>query len=72
MIGSTPDPIPVTKPEVALIVKKPYPEELHVPPGVASLIVIVDETHTEVGPEIIAGNGFTVNVLNAKQPVGKI
>lgn len=34
---------------------------LHVPPVIASLSVVVRPTHTASGPEIAAGNGFTVS-----------
>lgn len=42
---------------------------LHVPPGVASLNVIFEFTHTAAGPPTGAGNGFTVTTVEVAQPV---
>ena len=42
---------------------------LHMPPGVVELSATDEPTHTEPGPVIAAGNGFTVTVVIARQPV---
>jgi hypothetical protein len=64
--------IPVTRPVAGTIVIVPL-GVLHVPPGVASVTVIVDPTHTLVGPPIGAGSGLivivTLPVINILQPV---
>ena len=41
---------------------------LHVPPGVASVSVVVSPIHTLVPPAIAAGDGITVTVRKAVQP----
>jgi len=47
------------------------PELLHVPPAVASVIVIVDPpAHTTELPLIAAGSAFTVAITTERQPVG--
>ena len=45
---------------------------LHVPPGDASVNVMVWPTHTAGGPRIGAGNGLTVTVNDAVQEVGSV
>jgi len=45
---------------------------VHTPPGVASKSVIVELSHTTVGPEISAGNGLTVMVVIAAHVVGSV
>ena len=57
--------IPEDEPMVAIAVLL----LLHVPPVGASLNVIVDPEQTLLGPEIFPGNGFTVIVVAAIQPV---
>ena len=46
-------------------------ELLHVPPAGGALSVIVDPTHSAVGP-VMAGNGFTVTVVVLQQLVGNV
>ena len=61
---------PVTSPEVP-IVATPVLTLLHVPPGVAS-VNVVDEVGQIINDPVVpiaAGNGFTVTVLVAAQPV---
>lgn len=53
---------PVTTPVVELMVAAP-PVPLHVPPGDASVSVVVAPMHTTGDPEIGDGNGLTVTVL---------
>ena len=65
--GDTPDTIPVNEPIVATAV---FPLA-HLPPGVASVKVDGIPTHTLVEPVMAAGNGLTVSVATAKQPVAK-
>ncbi len=45
---------------------------LQVPPTVASVNVVVKPTQTAIGPDIAAGNGLTVTVAVAIQPVGNV
>ena len=45
---------------------------LQMPPAVTSLISIVDPEHTDVGPVIGDGNGFTITILVASHPVGNV
>ncbi len=42
---------------------------LHVPPVTASVSVVVNPIHTLLVPDIAAGNGFTVNVIDVAHPV---
>lgn len=63
-----PDTTPVDAPAVATL---PSPE-LHVPPPVASLSVVVAPGHTLNVPVMAAGTGLTVTVVVVKQPVGRI
>ena len=44
----------------------------HVPPGVALLSAMVAPKQTAEGPEIVAGNGKTVTVATALQPVLRV
>jgi hypothetical protein len=59
---TTPDeaPMPTTLPL----------EELHVPPKVASVCVIVFPAQSTDTPDIAAGNAFTVAISASKHPVG--
>ena len=59
---------PVTTPVVAPIVKS-VPVVLQLPPGVPSATVIIEPSHTAVGPVITAGSGFTVMIAVVAQPV---
>ena len=61
---TTPDPDPAVAVLVLLL--------LQVPPGDPSLSVIVDPTHTTVGPVMFTGSGFTVTPVNVLQPVGNV
>jgi hypothetical protein len=67
--AATPVVIPV-EPTVAI----PMALELHTPPVVALLRAIVAAAHTADAPVIVPalGNGFTVIVLVARQPVDKV
>ena len=56
LTGATPETIPEALPTVATSVLL----LLHVPPAVASVSETVEPAHTASGPEIRAGNGFTV------------
>ena len=60
--------MPVTIPVLPIVATDGVPE-LHVPPGVASVNVIVEPWHTEDSPPIAAGKGFTVTVTLLLQPV---
>ena len=46
--------------------------ELHVPPFVLLLKLVVELTHTLVDPLITEGKPFTVIVLEATHPVGNV
>ena len=63
---STPADKPVTTP-VLIFMDALVLLTLQLPEGVASLKVIVEDTHTFAGPVIACGNGFTVIVADAKQ-----
>ena len=68
VIIAVPAELPVTFPEpppVTVVLS-----ELHVPPLVASLSVIVELSHTLTGPVIAAGFGLTVIIIVARQPAG--
>lgn len=56
----TPFTMPVVEPTVAFVLV-----ELHVPPGVVFVSVILEPSHTLKGPPISAGSGFTVIVVMA-------
>jgi len=71
VIDNVPDVTPVTIP-VEPTVANAVLLLAQVPPPVASVSPIVDPTHTVAGPEIFAGNAFTVTVRVAIQPVGKV
>ena len=71
MITVAPGALPVTTPDIEPIVAFVL-LLLQVPPVVASLKVMDDPTHTAVGPVIVAGEGFTVTVVVAKQLVGNV
>ena len=67
-----PDVTPVTKPvdpTVALA-----DEDDHVPPVVASVRVVVADTHTDDKPDMVpaVGSALTVTAFVALQPVGKV
>ena len=63
--------MPVTMPDAEPTVATP-PVMLHVPPGVASLRVVVVPTHAEVVPVIDAGRGLTVTYVTELHPVDNI
>jgi hypothetical protein len=63
--------IPVTTPE-EFTVAIPVLPLFHVPPVVVSPNVVVAPWHTFVVPVITAGNGFTVTMLVAGQPVAGV
>jgi hypothetical protein len=71
LIVSRPAVIPVTTPPetVALVLLL-----LHVPPVTTSVNMMAEPTHTPEAPVILPafGNGLTVTVLTAMQPVGKV
>ena len=62
---------PVTMPLVDPIVARVVLPLSHVPPPMASVNVIVEPMHTDVGPAMGA-SALIVSVLVAKQPVGKV
>ena len=64
-----PDDTPLTIPVAEPIVATPEVEELHVPPPVASVSVVVEPVQTEAVPEIDEGSASTVTVFEAVQPV---
>jgi hypothetical protein len=66
--GGTPVTIPVPGVTVAALVLL----LLHTPPGVASLRLMEEPVHTDVGPVIAAGKGLTVTGEVTKQPVGSV
>jgi hypothetical protein len=61
----------VTTPD-ALMLPRAVLLLLHVPPGAASLNVMVEFTHTEVVPVIAASEAFTVTIAIALQPEGTV
>ena len=65
--GDTPNKTPVVEPMVAAA-----PLQIHVPPVVASVRVIVLPVQTPDGPLIATGRSFTVTVVVVIQPVGRI
>lgn len=73
VIVAVPVAIPVTTPVLNPILAMSASLLVHVPPGVASVNVVVRPRHTFVTPDILAGNGLTVNVAVIAQPVtGKV
>jgi hypothetical protein len=50
----------------------PVDPELHVPPGVALLNVVVDDWHNPSVPVMGDGSGSTVKVIVVKQPEGVV
>lgn len=71
MMVATPAVTPVTKPVAEPMVAMVVGVELHTPPVVASVNVVVAPTQMFVRPVGVAGPGLTVSVLVARQPVGK-
>ena len=65
---TTPADTPVNTPVAVPMVAMDVTPHIHVPPDVASLRVIVAPTHTDDGPDIAAGEVFTVTVLVALHP----
>ena len=63
-----PDPVTTQDGELVEPPTVPAPEQLHTPP-VGPLNVRLLPLHTAPDPEIVAGNGFTVTVVLAVQPV---
>ena len=61
----------VNNPEEGSIVPVAVADELHVPPPVLLLRLVVKPEHATVVPLIADGNAFTVNVLVALHPVAK-
>ena len=62
----------VTTPVIGLTVAMPLLPELHSPPLTASESVVVFPAHIPAVPVIGRGMGFTVTVVAAAQPVGKV
>jgi hypothetical protein len=64
-------PMPVSTPVTGSIVAIAAGVTLHVPPLTASVSVIVlpERRHTDDGPPIAGGTGFTVTTATAGQPV---
>jgi hypothetical protein len=74
VIVAVPVATPVTTPVVAPILAIPGEPELHRPPGVVQLSVVVAARHTSVVPVIGAGFGLTVTVplpLDVQTPLLK-
>ena len=67
MIVDVPAVVPVTMPELVPTVAIPVAPEVHVPPVVASLKVVVDPAHIVNVPVIDDGNGLTVTIFVAEQ-----
>ena len=67
--AAVPLTIPVTTPLLVPILPVAAAPDVHVPPVVASLSVVFNPTHTVCVPLIVAGNGFTVTLDIAIQPV---
>ena len=64
--------VPVARPvstPVLLSMATAGVEWVHVPPGLVSVSVVVNPTHTVSEPPIAAGNGLTVTGRLIKQPV---
>jgi hypothetical protein len=68
----TPVATPPPAPGPGVIVATPVVALLQVPPGVASLNVVVEPTQTIVVPVIAAGSGFTVTVVVMEHPVPNV
>lgn len=68
MIVAVPAETPVTTPVPEPTVAIPVAEELHVPPDVPSLSVVVEPAHIAALPVMDAGNAFTVTVVLAVHP----
>lgn len=68
MSAETTDTIPVPDPMVMFVTSL----LLHDPPDVASLSVMFDPLHNDVGPVIAAGNGLTVIGEVTRQPVDRV
>jgi hypothetical protein len=60
---------PETIPDIAPTVATDVVPLLHTPPEVASDKLVVAPEHTLLAPEIAAGNGFTVTIVVAVQPL---
>lgn len=69
---SVPATWPVTTPVAEPIVASVVLLLLHVPPVEALNRAVVNPVHTFVIPVIAAGNGFTVSIAVAMQPVGSV
>jgi hypothetical protein len=63
---------PVTTPVVEPTVATPSEVLLHVPPGEASLRVMLKATQTEEGPVMATGEGVTVTIFVVIQPVASV
>ena len=72
VITDVPAATPVTIPPLVIVAMFVEPL-LQVPPPVTSVKVAVDPIqYTEVWPDIGAGNGLTVAVITAVQPLGAV
>ena len=67
-----PDDTPVTTPLDEPIVTMPVLPLVHVPPLVASLMVVVKPAHTTAVPVMDEGNGLTVTTIVEIQPVIRV
>jgi hypothetical protein len=72
VIFVVPGATPVTTPETGSMVATEVEPALHEPPIVASLTVADAAWQTLAGPDIAAGNGFTVTMAVVLQPVDKV
>jgi hypothetical protein len=64
--------IPVSTPDVPLMVAIAALLLLHVPPGVTSLSVVVAPLHMDVIPVMLPGNGFTVTLCVIRHPAAVV
>lgn len=72
LIFVTPAETPVATPVTGSIVAIGVLKLLQVPPGVISLNVVVEPTHTTATPVIPAGKGFTVTTAETEQPAAEV
>ena len=72
VISGVPEATPVTIPELVPTVASVTLLLNHVPPGVASVSVVVKPMHTLSVPDIAAGNGLTVTTVVEVHPVDAV
>ena len=65
-----PADVPPATPDVGITVAIPVAAELHIPPVVASISVVVTPAHIDSDTDAgTAGNAFTVTTVDLLQPV---